>query len=150
MTEVVHEYIYSAAARKNGINTAGVLAVIELPFYREIDNEKAMKLGVSVSTVTEALGAFLGANYVNDFNRFGRQYKVFLQAQGQDRQNPEAVKAVETWRKEQTERALSGRFFASGTPEQIGPVVSNYHIWWRKIQKALDPNGVSTESGALV
>lgn len=41
MTEVVHEYIYSAAARKNGINTPGVLAVIELPFYREIDNEKA-------------------------------------------------------------------------------------------------------------
>lgn len=41
MTEVVHEYIYSSAARKNGINTAGVLAVIELPFYREIDNEKA-------------------------------------------------------------------------------------------------------------
>ena len=67
-----------------------------------------------------------------------------------DRQNPEAVKAVDSWRKEQTERALSGRFFASGTPEQIGPVVSNYHIWWRKIQKALDPNGVSTESGALV
>lgn len=67
-----------------------------------------------------------------------------------DRQNPEAVKAVDTWRKEQTERALDGRFFASGTPEQIGPVVSNYNIWWRKIQKALDPNGVSTESGALV
>lgn len=41
MTEVVHEYIYSSAARKNGINTAGVLAVIELPFYRESDNEKA-------------------------------------------------------------------------------------------------------------
>lgn len=41
MSEVVHEYIYSAAAKKNGIKTAGVLAVIELPFYREIDNEKA-------------------------------------------------------------------------------------------------------------
>jgi uncharacterized protein YdiU (UPF0061 family) len=41
MTEAVHEYIYSAAARKNGINTAGVLAVIELPFCREIDNGKA-------------------------------------------------------------------------------------------------------------
>jgi HAE1 family hydrophobic/amphiphilic exporter-1 len=60
----------------------------------EIDNEKAMKLGVSVSTVTEALGAFLGANYVNDFNRFGRQYKVFLQAEGRDRQNPEALKQI--------------------------------------------------------
>jgi uncharacterized protein YdiU (UPF0061 family) len=41
MTEVVHEYIYSTAARKNGIDTAGVLAVIELPFYRETDHEKA-------------------------------------------------------------------------------------------------------------
>jgi len=60
----------------------------------EIDNEKAMKLGVSVSSVTEALGAFLGANYVNDFNRFGRQYKVFLQAEGQDRQNPDALQHI--------------------------------------------------------
>ena len=60
----------------------------------EIDNEKAMKLGVSVSTVTEALGAFLGANYVNDFNRFGRQYKVYLQAEGQDRLNPDALQQI--------------------------------------------------------
>ena len=60
----------------------------------EIDNEKAMKLGVSVSTVTEALGAFLGANYVNDFNRFGRQYKVYLQAEGEDRQNADALQNI--------------------------------------------------------
>ena len=53
-----------------------------------------MKLGVSVTTVTEALGAFLGANYVNDFNRFGRQYKVFLQAEGQDRLNPDALQQM--------------------------------------------------------
>jgi HAE1 family hydrophobic/amphiphilic exporter-1 len=63
-------------------------------FKLEIDNEKAMKLGVTVSTVTEALGAFLGANYVNDFNRFGRQYKVFLQAEGQDRLNPDALQQM--------------------------------------------------------
>ncbi len=63
-------------------------------FKLEIDNEKAMKLGVPVSTVTEALGAFLGANYVNDFNRFGRQYKVFLQAEGQDRLNPDALQQM--------------------------------------------------------
>ena len=41
MTEAVHEYIYSAAAKINGISTPGVLAVIELPFNREVDNEKA-------------------------------------------------------------------------------------------------------------
>jgi hydrophobic/amphiphilic exporter-1 (mainly G- bacteria), HAE1 family len=63
-------------------------------FKLEIDNEKAMKLGISVTTVTEALGAFLGANYVNDFNRFGRQYKVYLQAEGQDRLNPDALQQM--------------------------------------------------------
>jgi HAE1 family hydrophobic/amphiphilic exporter-1 len=63
-------------------------------FKLEIDNEKAMKLGITVSTVTEALGAFLGANYVNDFNRFGRQYKVYLQAEGEDRLNPDALQQM--------------------------------------------------------
>ena len=60
----------------------------------EIDNDKAMKLGVSVSKVTETLGAFLGASYVNDFNRFGRQYKVFIQAQPEDRVNPDALQSI--------------------------------------------------------
>jgi len=60
----------------------------------EIDNEKAMKLGVPVSKITEALGAFLGGNYINDFNRFGRQYKVFIQAQPEDRLTPEALHSI--------------------------------------------------------
>ncbi|MFW5444304.1 MAG: protein adenylyltransferase SelO family protein [Methylococcaceae bacterium] len=41
LTEAVHEYIYSSAAKANGITAVGVLAVIELPFYRKVDNEKA-------------------------------------------------------------------------------------------------------------
>jgi len=53
-----------------------------------------MKLGVSVSKITEALGAFLGGNYINDFNRFGRQYKVFIQAQPEDRLTPEALHSI--------------------------------------------------------
>jgi len=60
----------------------------------EIDNEKAMKLGVPVSQVTEALGAFLGASYVNDFNRFGRQYKVYLQADGESRDKPDDLNKI--------------------------------------------------------
>jgi hypothetical protein len=34
--------------------------------------------------------------------------------------------------------------------EEVGRGLSNYHVWWNKIQKALDPNGVSPEAGALV
>lgn len=60
----------------------------------EIDNDKAMKLGVPVSKVTEALGAFLGGTYVNDFNRFGRQYKVYLQGEAMDRVKPENLNLI--------------------------------------------------------
>jgi len=60
----------------------------------EIDNDKAMKLGVPVSRVTEALGAFLGGTYVNDFNRFGRQYKVYLQGEAVNRVKPENLNLI--------------------------------------------------------
>jgi HAE1 family hydrophobic/amphiphilic exporter-1 len=60
----------------------------------DIDTEKAMKLGVPVSKITEAIGAYLGASYVNDFNRFGRQYKVFIQAQPEDRAKPENLSLI--------------------------------------------------------
>jgi hydrophobic/amphiphilic exporter-1 (mainly G- bacteria), HAE1 family len=60
----------------------------------DIDREKAMKLGVPVSKVTEALGAFLGSNYVNDFNRFGRQYKVYIQAEATSRLRPEDLNHI--------------------------------------------------------
>ncbi len=66
--------------------------------------------------------------------------------------NPEAKAAVETWQKEQNARAFKERYFAStmGPQDEIGPALSNYHLWWKKIVKAIDPNGVSPEGGALV
>lgn len=60
----------------------------------EIDNNKAMKLGVPVSKITDALGAILGGTYINDFNRFGRQYKVFLQGEAADRVKPENLNLI--------------------------------------------------------
>jgi len=55
----------------------------------EVDRQKAMKLGIPISAVNSTLGAFLGGAYVNDFNRFGRQYKVYVQADASYRVNPE-------------------------------------------------------------
>ena len=55
----------------------------------EVDRMKAMKLGIPLSTVNTTIGAFLGGAYVNDFNRFGRQYKVYVQADASYRTKPE-------------------------------------------------------------
>ena len=46
----------------------------------ELDREKARTLGVPVNDVFQALSATLGGAYVNDFNRFGRLYRVYVQA----------------------------------------------------------------------
>ncbi|MBW1779929.1 MAG: efflux RND transporter permease subunit [Deltaproteobacteria bacterium] len=53
--------------------------------YMEINKDKALKAGVSLNSIYTTLGAFLGGSYVNDFNRFGRLYKVFIQAEPQYR-----------------------------------------------------------------
>ena len=37
-----------------------------------------------------------------------------------------------------------------GPTDEVGPGLSNFHLWWKRIQKALDPDGVSPEGGALV
>ncbi|SDE81101.1 efflux RND transporter permease subunit [Sporomusa acidovorans] len=52
------------------------------PSYEfEVDREKAEQLGVAVDDVFTALQVFLGGTQVNDFNKFGRSYKVTVQAE---------------------------------------------------------------------
>jgi HAE1 family hydrophobic/amphiphilic exporter-1 len=49
--------------------------------FADVDIDNVLKLGVSPADVNTTLGAFLGGAYVNDFNRFGRLFKVYVQAE---------------------------------------------------------------------
>ena len=49
--------------------------------YMDIDREKALKLGVNLNDLYTTVGAFMGGAYVNDFTRFGRLYKTYIQAE---------------------------------------------------------------------
>ena len=57
----------------------------------DIDREKVSKLGVPITDVFNTLQASLGGAYVNDFNRFGRLYRVFVQAEADFRQQPDDI-----------------------------------------------------------
>jgi HAE1 family hydrophobic/amphiphilic exporter-1 len=46
----------------------------------DLDREKARTLGVPINEVFQTMSACLGGTYVNDFNRFGRLYRVYVQA----------------------------------------------------------------------
>ncbi len=49
--------------------------------FLDIDKEKALKLGVNLNDLYTTIGAFMGGAYVNDFTRFGRLYKTYIQAE---------------------------------------------------------------------
>ena len=57
----------------------------------ELDREKARTLGVPVNEVFQAMSASLGGAYVNDFNRFGRLYRVYVQADAATRLKSEDI-----------------------------------------------------------
>ncbi len=53
--------------------------------YIDVNKEKAMKMGINLNDLYATIGAFMGGAYVNDFTRFGRLYKTYLQAEPQYR-----------------------------------------------------------------
>ena len=60
--------------------------------FLDVDEAKVLKLGIPLADVNTSIGAFLGGAYVNDFNRFGRLYKVYVQAEPEYRADVDAVR----------------------------------------------------------
>jgi HAE1 family hydrophobic/amphiphilic exporter-1 len=57
----------------------------------DLDRDKARKMGVPINDVFQALSAVMGGSYVNDFNRFGRLYRVYVQADADYRRKPKDI-----------------------------------------------------------
>jgi hydrophobe/amphiphile efflux-1 (HAE1) family protein len=83
----------AAAITARAANTAGVAQIFTLfetstpQVYLNIDRTKAQLLGVNVQDVFNALQVYIGSSYVNDFNLFGRTFRVTAQAREEDRRN---------------------------------------------------------------
>jgi len=73
---------------------AGVISLFSASvpqIYADVDRDKALKQGVAIGDVYQTLQAYLGGLYVNQFNRFGRQWRVFLQAEGDERRSEQDI-----------------------------------------------------------
>jgi HAE1 family hydrophobic/amphiphilic exporter-1 len=53
--------------------------------FVDVNRDKVLKQGVDIGEVYQTMQTFMGGSYVNQFNRFGRQWKVFLQSEGEQR-----------------------------------------------------------------
>ena len=59
--------------------------------FADVDRDKTIAQGVAVSDVYQTLQAFMGGSFVNYFNRFGRQWRVFVEAEGEHRTRAENI-----------------------------------------------------------
>jgi HAE1 family hydrophobic/amphiphilic exporter-1 len=59
--------------------------------YLQVNKDLALKAGVDLNEIYSTVGAFLGGTYVNDFNRFGRLYKTYIQSEPEYRVSREGL-----------------------------------------------------------
>jgi HAE1 family hydrophobic/amphiphilic exporter-1 len=84
---------FVAAARKRPelatINTTFLPKVPQQ--FIVVDRDKALKQGVDIKDVYRTIQAFMGGSFINFFNRFGRQWQVYVEAEGEYRNRAENV-----------------------------------------------------------
>jgi HAE1 family hydrophobic/amphiphilic exporter-1 len=84
---------FLAAARKRpeiaGLSTTFLPSVPQQ--FVDVDRDKVIKQGVAVTDVYKTIQAFMGGLFINYFNRFGRQWQVYIEAEGEYRTRAENV-----------------------------------------------------------
>jgi HAE1 family hydrophobic/amphiphilic exporter-1 len=92
-----------------------------------VDRVKAETLRVEVSDIFAALSGYVGASYVNQFNKFGRTFQVYVQADSKYRLRPEDIERLQV-------RSQTGNMVPLGSllrvREMVGPsLISLYNLY---------------------
>lgn len=110
--------------------------------FVDLDREKAKSLDVPISDVFLTLQAFMGSYYVNDFNLFGRVYRVMVQADGEYRRTVEDLNTLHV-RSRGNEMIPLGTLIT--TRSELGPVSLNrYNMFRAATVTAVPAEGLST------
>jgi len=81
-----------AARKRPEIGTLSTTFLPTVPQeFVNVDRDKVLKQGVALNDVYRTIQTFMGGYFVNYFNRFGRQWQVYIEAEGEDRASAENV-----------------------------------------------------------
>jgi len=110
--------------------------------FAEVDRVKTLTLGVQLQTVFDALQAYLGSAYVNDFNKFGRTWQVNVQADAMYRAKVEDINRLQV-------RNKDGKMVPLGTlmevRKTVGPArVDRYNLYTSALILGEPAPGVSS------
>ncbi len=102
--------------------------------YADIDREKAQQLGVAPSDVFETLSTYLGSTYINDFNLFGRTWRVTAQADAPFRHQPADIVDLKT-------RSASGAMVPIGSVATLRNDSGPYRVVRHNLYPAAELQG---------
>ncbi|MEA3411943.1 MAG: multidrug efflux RND transporter permease subunit [Pseudomonadota bacterium] len=103
-------------------------------YFIELDRTKAMTEGVEISDIFDALQIYMGSFYVNDFNRFGRVYHVYVQAEADARAEEEDINRIHV-------RNRDGSMTPLGALVAVRPVTGARDITHYNMYRAATING---------
>ena len=110
--------------------------------FVDIDRVKALTLGVPLNLVFDAMQAYLGSAYVNDFNKFSRTWQVMVQADSEYRAEADDIKRLQV-------RNAGGKMVPLGTIAKINettgpPSIDRYNMYPAALISAIPAPGAST------
>lgn len=148
LSAAVGSLVYAANQRPELAQAYSTFRANVPKVYVDLDREKAKSLNVAVADVFQTLQAYMGSFYVNDFNLFGRVYRVMIQADGQFRDKVEDLNALYV-------RSQTGEMVPMGTliniRNELGPVALNrYNMFRAATVTAVPAEGLSTGNAIQV
>lgn len=94
LSEVTTAFAITASQNKKLSNVYTGFRLDIPQYFLTVNKEKAKTMGVPISEIYGALQAQFGSLYVNDFNEFGKSYRVIIQADAIYRSNPEDINYI--------------------------------------------------------
>jgi HAE1 family hydrophobic/amphiphilic exporter-1 len=91
LAQQVIKFVTAARERKELAGVTPMFAPAVPQVFMNVDRDKVLKQNIDLGAVYQTLQTFMGSYFVNYFNRFGRQWQVFVQAEGDYRTNAEQV-----------------------------------------------------------
>jgi len=134
--EAVTKKFLGAVNQRPEIGMAYTFFNAKTPSYQiDVDRDKTKKLGVQVNDVFTTLSTLLGSTYVNDFNLYGRNFRVMVQADSTFRSNLDQINKFYVRNKEGNMIPLSS--LVTSKVVENPALISHYNIY-----RAVEINGV--------
>jgi HAE1 family hydrophobic/amphiphilic exporter-1 len=128
--------VVANAETQSGLQRVASTFRAGVPQYQvEVDRVKTQTLNVSTDQVFSALAAYLGASYVDQFNKFGRVFQIYVQADAQFRLRPEDIENLSV-------RNKNGDMVPLGTLVKIAPAVGPALISLYNLYPSASINGM--------